>query len=108
MDDHHEGLGAEDAPAENKRLTRKTFVAGTAAAGAALGLGATGALAARKAPATPKSHASNPDREFEGLVLRKGKIHTMDGSNRVVDEVADRERPLRRGRQPRRPAARRR
>ena len=87
MDDNHDGLGAEDAPAEHKRVTRRKFVAGTAAAGAALGLGATGALGARKAPATPKSHTNNDDREFEGLVLRKGKIHTMDGSNRVVDEV---------------------
>ena len=87
MDDNHDGLGAEDAPAENKRVTRRKFVAGTAAAGAALGLGATGALGARKAPATPKSHTNNDNREFEGLVLTKGKIHTMDGSNRVVEEA---------------------
>ena len=87
MEDNHDGLGAEDAPAENKRVTRRSFVAGTAAAGAALGLGATGALGARKAPATPKSHTNNDNREFEGLVLTKGKIHTMDGSNRVVEEA---------------------
>ena len=60
--------------------------------------------AARKAPATPKSHTNNDEPRVRGLVLTKGKIHTMDGSNRVVEEVADRERPLPRGRQPRRPA----
>jgi predicted amidohydrolase YtcJ len=88
VDVNHDGLGAEDVPAERKRVTRRTFVAGTAAAGAALGLGATGALGGSKAPATPKSHQRGDDREFESLVLRKGRIHTMDGSNRVVDEVS--------------------
>ena len=90
MDTEHEGTtgeGRSDDPAE-QGISRKKFIAGTAAAGAAIGLGATGAaLGARKAPATPKAHANNPDREFEGLVLTKGKIHTMDGSNRVVDEI---------------------
>ena len=65
-------------------LSRKSFIAGTVAAGAALGLGGTQALAR---PATPKSSAKNPNREFEGLVLTKGKILTIDGSNRVVEEV---------------------
>ncbi len=90
MDTEHEdstGEGRSDTPAE-QGISRKKFIAGTAAAGAAIGLGATGAaLGARKAPATPKAHSNNPNREFEGLVLTKGKIHTMDGSNRVVDEI---------------------
>ena len=90
MDTEHEdttGEGRSDTPPE-QGISRKKFIAGTAAAGAAIGLGATGAaLGARKAPATPKAHSNNPDREFEGLVLTKGKIHTMDGSNRVVDEI---------------------
>ena len=90
MDTEHEdttGEGRSDTPPE-QGISRKKFIAGTAAAGAAIGLGATGAaLGARKAPATPKSQANNDDREFEGLVLRKGKIHTMDGSNRVVEEI---------------------
>ena len=47
-------------------------------------MGGPAALAARKGPATPKN---NPAREFEGIVLTKGKIHTLDGSNRVVEEV---------------------
>jgi predicted amidohydrolase YtcJ len=85
------GEGLPDTPADEdgaeKGISRKTFIAGTAAAGAALGLGATGAaIGARKAPATPTSNADK-DREFEALVLRKGKIHTMDGSNRVVREI---------------------
>ena len=74
QEEHDKGTG----------LSRKSFIAGTVAAGAALGLGGTQALAR---PATPKSQANNPNREFEGLVLRKGKILTMDGSGRVVDEV---------------------
>ena len=90
MDTEHEdttGEGRPDTPPE-QGISRKKFIAGTAAAGAAIGLGATGAaMGARKAPATPKAHSNNPDREFEGLVLTKGKIHTMDGSNRVVDEI---------------------
>jgi predicted amidohydrolase YtcJ len=90
VDTEHEdstGEGRSDTPAE-QGISRKKFIAGTAAAGAAIGLGATGAaLGARKAPATPKAHSNNPNREFEGLVLTKGKIHTMDGSNRVVDEI---------------------
>jgi predicted amidohydrolase YtcJ len=90
VDTEHEdttGEGRSDTPAE-QGISRKKFIAGTAAAGAAIGLGATGAaLGARKAPATPRSQANNDDREFEGLVLRKGKIHTMDGSNRVVEEI---------------------
>ena len=93
-------------PRSTRRASpRKRFVLGGAAAGAAIGLGAAGtALGGGKAPATPKAHTNNPNREFEGLVLTKGKIHTMDGSRRVVEEVADQERPLPRGRQPRRPA----
>jgi predicted amidohydrolase YtcJ len=74
-------------PEASTGFSRRKFIAGTAAAGAALGLGGTQALAggaAPKAPATPKT---GPDREFEGLVLTKGKIHTFDGSNRVVEEV---------------------
>jgi predicted amidohydrolase YtcJ len=67
-----------------KGVSRKKFLAGTAAAGAALSVGGTGALAARKAPATPKN---NPNRPTEALVFTKGKIHTVDATNRIVDEV---------------------
>ena len=86
MDADHDGRGIEEERAsdETTGFSRKTFIAGTAAAGAALGVGGPAALAARKGPATPKN---NPNREFEGIVLTKGRIHTFDGSNRVVEEV---------------------
>src|SRR5918995_4686665 len=74
-----------DGGADRKGLTRKTFVGGVAAAGAAIGLGGAGtALGGARAPATPKSHARA---QREALVLVKGKIHTIDGSSRVVEGV---------------------
>ena len=83
MDSEHDtpdAGGSSDPPIDEKGISRKRFVLGGAAAGAAIGLGAAGtALGGGKAPATPKAHTNNPNREFEGLVLTKGKIHTMDG-----------------------------
>ena len=80
---------ADGEPAEGadeKGISRKAFVAGGVAAGAAIGLGASGAaLGARKAPATPKAHANNAD--HEAIVFIKGKIHTMDGSSRIVEQA---------------------
>jgi predicted amidohydrolase YtcJ len=67
-----------------KGLSRKKFLAGSAAAGAAIGLGGSQALGASKAPATA---ANNPNREFDALALINGKIHTFDGSNRVVSQI---------------------
>ena len=67
-----------------QRVTRKKFLATGAAAGAALGIGGPGA-----AFATPKS-ASAPDpppRGDEELVLYNGRVHTMDGDDRVVSGV---------------------
>ena len=91
MDAEHDAPAVEgppDSPADEKGISRRRFVVGTAAAGAAIGLGGSGAaLGAGKAPATPKAQTNNPNRQFEGLVLTKGKIHTFDGSNRVVEEV---------------------
>ena len=95
MDSEHEGTAGEggaDTPADEqvieKGISRKKFIAGTAAAGAAIGLGATGAaMGARKAPATPKTHPKRHDRDDEGLVLQNGRIHTMDRWNRVVSEI---------------------
>ena len=85
MDADHEGPEVEGAPDPPAAISRRKFVVGSAAAGAALGLGGTGAaLGARKAPATPRaSAAAGP----KALVLANGRIHTMDGSNRVVEEV---------------------
>ena len=78
-------MDAEETPTPvEKGISRRRFVGGAAAAGAAIGLGGTGtALAGARAPATPKSAARGP----EALVLANGKIHTFDGSGRVVDAV---------------------
>jgi predicted amidohydrolase YtcJ len=88
VDAEHEtpaAKGPSDGAAE-KGLSRKTFLATGAAAGAAVGLGAT------RASATPKSGgaaaASALGGEDEELILHNGKIHTMDGSNRVVSGAA--------------------
>ncbi len=81
---------ADGEPAEGadeKGISRKAFVAGGVAAGAAIGLGATGAaMGARKAPATPKS---GPGKRVEddAILFTKGRIHTMDGSSRIVEEA---------------------
>jgi predicted amidohydrolase YtcJ len=73
----------QESPA-GKRLSRKQFVAGSAAAGVAIGLGASGA-----AFATPKSTsaAAARDEQAEELVLYNGKVHTMDARTRVVSGV---------------------
>ena len=72
--------------ADEQGFSRRRFVGGAAAAGAAIGLGGAGtALGGAKAPATPKAQANDPN--AEALVFTKGRIHTMDGSGRVVDEV---------------------
>ena len=100
MDDH-DGLGAEDAPAERKRVTRRTFVA----ARPPRERRSASARPARWAPARRprrRRRTRNDDREFEGLVLRNGKIHTMDRSDRRRGRGPDQERPLRRGRPTRR------
>jgi hypothetical protein len=65
-------------------VTRKKFLATGAAAGAALGIGGPGA-----AFATPKTSSAPdpPPRGDEELVLYNGRIHTMDGDDRVVSGV---------------------
>ena len=66
-----------DAPVE-KGISRRTFIVGSAAAGAAIGLGgANAALAAAR--------TDNRDGE---LILYNGKFRTMDDQDRVVSEVA--------------------
>ena len=83
---------ADGEPAEGtdeKGISRKAFVVAGAAAGAAIGLGATGAgaaMGARKAPATPKS-GPGKHVEDDALLFTKGRIHTMDGSSRIVEEA---------------------
>jgi predicted amidohydrolase YtcJ len=72
---------AEERPAA-ERLSRKRFLVGGAAAGAAIGVG--GARAAFAAPSAPGTTAQQDE---EDLVLYNGKFHTMDARNRVVSGV---------------------
>ena len=46
-----------------------------------------GARRVRRREGAGERARNNPDREFEQLAFTKGKIHTMDGSNRVVEEI---------------------
>jgi predicted amidohydrolase YtcJ len=78
------GQGAPDA-APTRGMSRKAFLATGAAAGAAVGLGAGRAYATPRSP--ERSDAAARNAEDEELVLYNGKIHTMDGSDRVVSGV---------------------
>ena len=80
------GPGAPDDSALKKGLSRKRFLATGAAAGAAVGLGATPAFATPRSPEGAAGAVRNA--EDEELILHNGKIHTMDGASRVVDAVA--------------------
>ena len=82
---------ADGEPAEGadeKGISRKAFVAGGVAAGAAIGLGAIGRGSRR---AEGAGDAQDGPREAtpsdEATVFIKGKIHTMDGSSRIVEEA---------------------
>jgi predicted amidohydrolase YtcJ len=85
VDTEHES--PDEGPAEAAKgktgISRKKFVLGTAAAGAAVGIGGAGsALARPKAPATPKAND-----DHDAIAFINGKIHTFDGSNRVVSQI---------------------
>ena len=85
-------MAEQDKDERRKGISRKQFIVGGAAAGAALGMGGAGAAAA------PPKSADKPDpppRGDEEIVLYNGRIHTMDGDNRVVSRRRIRERPLR-------------
>jgi hypothetical protein len=78
-------MAEQDRDKRGKGISRKQFIVGGAAAGAALGMSGAGAAAA-----PPKRAAGKPDpppRDDEELVLYNGRIHTMDGDNRVVSGV---------------------
>ena len=81
MQEEHDGGDAAGLAG----LSRKSFMAGTVAAGAALGA----RRHRRRSRARPTRDVAerNPEPRAEALVLTKGKIHTMDGANRVVEEV---------------------
>ena len=85
-DDTRVDGASADTPGGAEGISRKRFLAGTAAAGAALGLGGANAAFAHSGssqPATPRS--TPPDEE---LILHNGTFRTMDDQNRVVSEVA--------------------
>jgi predicted amidohydrolase YtcJ len=68
-----------------KGISRKKFVVGGAAAGAAVGLGSGASLAFAKPKGSQARASADPeDRE---LIFINGKIHTMDPQNRVVKDI---------------------
>ncbi len=79
--------GAESTDeAIEEGISRRRFILGGAAAGAALGLGGPGGVAAARGsdrPATPRVHPSDDE-----LVLYNGKVRTMDDEDSVVSGVA--------------------
>jgi predicted amidohydrolase YtcJ len=76
-------VSAEQEGSSGQGLSRKKFIGGAAAAGAAISLGGTGvALGGGR-----KSGAAAANADFEALAFINGKIHTMDGSNRVVEQI---------------------
>jgi predicted amidohydrolase YtcJ len=81
-------MAEQDAGAPGKGLSRKQFVLGGAAAGAALGIGGAGAAFATTESGRGAAQSPNEDGE---LVLYNGRIHTMDAQNRVVSGVVIRD-----------------
>lgn len=73
----------EEAPS-GKGISRKQFIGGAAAAGAAVGLG--GGMGAAKLYAQPSSAGAAAD-DGRDLALVNGKIWTMDPENRVVSQA---------------------
>ncbi len=72
---------ADEGMLGKKGLSRRRFIGGGVAAGAALGFGGAGLGAARSDKRRPGS------KDGEGLAFVNGRIHTLDGSNRVVSQV---------------------
>jgi predicted amidohydrolase YtcJ len=83
-------MSEQDAGTPRKGLSRKQFVVGGAAAGAALGVGGAGATLARAGSGSSGSRTQGPDEHAE-VVLYNGRIHTMDAQNRVVSGVVIRD-----------------
>src|SRR4051794_36084179 len=73
-----------DSSSGGRPLSRRRFLAGGAAAGAAVGLG--GALGLARASAAPSVHVDDKKPDVD-VALINGKIHTMDASDTVVSEV---------------------
>src|SRR4051812_18496187 len=82
----------EQAATERPEISRRQFLVGGAALGAAVGVGGGALGVARSAQAVPavprvevRATVKQPD-DID-LALINGKIHTMDGANSVVSEV---------------------
>ena len=89
---------AEQDPGTGTRISRRTLLASGAAAGAAAALGGVGAAAAAGAGTGPASTGrteivpgAQPKAGGTDLVLHNGRIHTMDGEDRVVKSVTIRD-----------------
>ena len=85
----------DDPRTPRRGISRRNLLKSGAAAGAAAALGSAGAGAAAAA-ATARRHqadaaAAVPGGASEALVFVNGRIHTMDGTNRVVSKVAIRD-----------------
>lgn len=74
-------MADQDMP-DKKGLSRRQFIGGGVVAGAAIGLGGAGFGLARSGQAG----AAAP-RDEQGIAFVNGKIHTLDGSNRVVSQL---------------------
>jgi predicted amidohydrolase YtcJ len=74
----------EDTP-RKKGLSRKEFVAGGVAAGAAVGLGSAGFGFARPKPS--EGDAAGAPGSDQALKFVNGKIHTMDAANSVASQA---------------------
>jgi hypothetical protein len=81
-----------DAKTPKPGVSRRNVLKGGAAAGIAAALGSVGAGAVAAGAAgrsSPAVQLSAPNAGGDGdLLLVNGSIHTMDGSNRVVNKVA--------------------
>lgn len=75
--------GGQGPEGDKKGFTRRDLLKGGAVAGVAGALAGPAAMAAAAAGGADGSSGGMPD-----LILVNGKIHTMDGSNRVVSAVA--------------------
>jgi predicted amidohydrolase YtcJ len=88
----HEHDEPQEGARGQREISRKQFLVGGAAVGATVGLGGAAfgfAKPSRAAPTAPAVQVGARAKKPQGIdiALLNGKIHTMDGSNRVVSEV---------------------
>ena len=88
-------MGEQD-PGQRTQMSRRTLLASGAAAGVAAALGSVGAGAVAAAGSGPTGRTeivpgAQPGDDAPDLVLHNGRIHTMDGEDRVVESVTIRD-----------------